>query len=199
MSEKWGFVPAWNSLLSREASEQNRAPRRVAASAKPSGRPFAGVSREAYCYAMARDEPMCRRSRSPRISHAVRRFPLPPWSWFVLAAAMAACGDSGARPAQVALPQSAEELAEGEAVFERFCVQCHGPAASGTDQGPPLVHRIYEPRHHSDYAFVLAIRQGVRAHHWRFGDMPPVAGLTPEQELRVIAYIRHLQREAGIF
>jgi mono/diheme cytochrome c family protein len=94
---------------------------------------------------------------------------------------------------------SAAELAEGEALFDRFCVQCHGAAASGTDHGPPLVHRVYEPRHHSDYAFRLAITHGVRAHHWRFGDMPPVPGITAEEAELVIGYIRHLQREAGIF
>jgi mono/diheme cytochrome c family protein len=123
--------------------------------------------------------------------------------WSIRAACLAllvagACGE-GADQAQVVLPADAGELAAGEAVFEQHCVACHGPAATGTEVGPPLVHRVYEPGHHSDYAFVLAIRQGVRAHHWRFGDMPPVPGLAPEQERLVIAYVRHLQREAGIF
>jgi mono/diheme cytochrome c family protein len=123
--------------------------------------------------------------------------------WLCLLSLVAGCGDADRPGAQVATRatqhMSAEDLAEGEALFNQFCVQCHGPAATGTAQGPPLVHRVYEPRHHSDFAFMLAIRQGVRAHHWRFGDMPPVEGITDEQAQRVIAYIRHLQQAAGIF
>ncbi|CAN5696369.1 hypothetical protein BH23GEM7_BH23GEM7_26060 [soil metagenome] len=90
------------------------------------------------------------------------------------------------------------DLAEGELLFHQFCAGCHGARAAGTEQGPPLVHRVYEPGHHGDYAFVRAITTGVRAHHWSFGDMPPVEGVEPEQIIRIIGYIRHLQREAGI-
>jgi mono/diheme cytochrome c family protein len=120
-----------------------------------------------------------------------------------LLAAATACDGAGQERAQlasrVALPANAEERARGEALYLRHCVQCHGPEASGTERGPPLVHRVYEPRHHSDYAFILAIRQGVRAHHWRFGDMPPVEGITDEEAWLVIAYLRDLQQAAGIF
>ncbi len=90
------------------------------------------------------------------------------------------------------------DLEEGERLFDRFCAACHGARASGTEQGPPLVHRVYEPGHHGDYAFVRAVTTGVRAHHWSFGDMPPVEEIEPEQIIKVIGYIRLLQREAGI-
>lgn len=117
--------------------------------------------------------------------------------------ALGGCGEvpgrDAAEAARHAEPPSETELAAGRAVYERFCIGCHGPEAAGTPQGPPLVHRVYEPRHHADYAFVLAIRQGVRAHHWRFGDMPPVEGISDEETRLVIAYVRHLQRQAGIF
>ena len=64
---------------------------------------------------------------------------------------------------------------------------------------PPLVHRIYEPSHHGDMAFVLAARNGVRAHHWPFGDMPPVGQPLTDGELAaIIAYVRELQRANGI-
>jgi mono/diheme cytochrome c family protein len=110
-----------------------------------------------------------------------------------------ACGD-GARPEIPERPPlSAEDLAAGAAVYEARCASCHGPEGTGSEVGPPLVHRVYEPRHHADFAFRLAIRQGVRAHHWRFGDMPPVPDLDDEQIGQVIGYIRHLQRQAGIF
>ncbi len=90
------------------------------------------------------------------------------------------------------------DLEEGERLFNQFCAGCHGQRGAGTEQGPPLVHRIYEPGHHGDYAFVRAVTTGVRAHHWSFGDMPPVEGVEPEQIIRIIGYVRRLQREAGI-
>ena len=58
--------------------------------------------------------------------------------------------------------------------FIQFCSECHGELAVGTDQGPPLVHDLYEPNHHADAAFVRAARRGRAQHHWNFGNMPPV-------------------------
>lgn len=89
-------------------------------------------------------------------------------------------------------------VADGALVFEQKCSGCHGREAKGTDKGPPLVHKIYEPSHHADMAFYLAVRQGVRSHHWPFGDMPPVPGVGDEEVARIIAYVRGLQRAAGI-
>jgi len=97
----------------------------------------------------------------------------------------------------LALPVPAE-FQHGEMLFERHCASCHGEKALGTEVGPPLVHIIYEPSHHADFAFYLAVTQGVRAHHWRFGDMPPVAGLEQEEISRITAYIRWLQQQVGI-
>jgi mono/diheme cytochrome c family protein len=99
---------------------------------------------------------------------------------------------SDARPLPV-------ELEEGEAKFNNFCSRCHGPQGQGTDFGPPLVHKIYEPNHHADMAFQRAAAQGVRAHHWKFGNMPKIDGVVPEDVSQIIAYIRWLQRQAGIF
>lgn len=90
------------------------------------------------------------------------------------------------------------ELAAGKRLFEAGCQQCHGPEASGTDKGPPLVHVVYEPNHHSDAAFQRAVALGSIAHHWTFGDMPPVPGVTPDQVAEITAYVRWLQRQAGI-
>ena len=48
-------------------------------------------------------------------------------------------------------------------------------------------------------AFVLAARNGVRAHHWPFGNMPPVEQPLTDGELAaIIAYVRELQRANGI-
>ncbi len=87
----------------------------------------------------------------------------------------------------------------GEALFNQKCAVCHGRQAAGSPQGPPLVHRYYEPGHHSDMSFLLAVRRGVRAHHWRFGNMPPVPGLSDTDVNEVIRYVRALQRAKGIF
>ena len=71
---------------------------------------------------------------------------------------------------------------------------CHGRHATGSDQGPPLVHRIYEPNHHADIAFRLAVRNGVRAHHWPFGNMAPVEGVSDEDAIKITRYVRELQK-----
>jgi len=93
---------------------------------------------------------------------------------------------------------SPPELAQGKTLFEQNCSVCHGPAGDGTEQGPPLVHIIYEPNHHADAAFILAARNGVRAHHWRFGDMAPLPGVTDVMVQEIVGYIRWLQRQVGI-
>lgn len=99
----------------------------------------------------------------------------------------------------IALPArfSAKAL-EGRSLFDGNCAVCHGAKAAGTDQGPPLIHRIYEPSHHADYAFQMAVRNGVRAHHWRFGNMPPVSGMTENQIGWITAYVREIQEANGI-
>lgn len=89
-------------------------------------------------------------------------------------------------------------LAEGEHRYDAACGPCHGPQGTGTDKGPPLVHRIYEPSHHSDAAFRIAAARGVRAHHWNFGNMPPVPEIDSAGIADVTAYVRWLQRQAGI-
>lgn len=87
----------------------------------------------------------------------------------------------------------------GQRAFDATCAACHGANATGKmGFGPPLVHKIYEPSHHGDMAFVLAVQNGVRAHHWRFGDMPAQSGLTKADVSAITAYVRELQRANGI-
>lgn len=102
--------------------------------------------------------------------------------------------------AQVSVPASLSETeAMGERAFVALCAVCHGTNAAGRDGiAPPLVHRIYHPGHHSDAAFHIAVQNGVRAHHWRFGNMPPIEGVTRADVETIIAYVRALQRENGI-
>lgn len=96
------------------------------------------------------------------------------------------------------LPPTPAEFIEGEQIYNDNCARCHGLYGRGTDLGPALVHRVYEPAHHGDAAFQLAVRSGVIAHHWRFGNMPPIPTVSPEQVDQVIGYIRWMQRQAGI-
>jgi mono/diheme cytochrome c family protein len=88
----------------------------------------------------------------------------------------------------------------GENAFNEKCAACHGINAVGQDGvAPPLVHVIYEPSHHGDEAFHRAVANGVQAHHWPFGNMPPIDGLTKADVDAVIAYIRALQRANDIY
>ena len=91
------------------------------------------------------------------------------------------------------------EHAAAEQLFNANCARCHGRLAAGTDVGPPLVHIYYEPNHHADIAFQRAVALGVRPHHWSYGPMPPVAGLGEDAVARITAYVRWLQRQAGIY
>lgn len=87
----------------------------------------------------------------------------------------------------------------GKTAFDAVCAACHGDSGAGRNgMGPPLIHKIYEPSHHGDESFQRAVAQGVRAHHWTFGNMPAVEGLTRSDVGAIVAYVRALQRANGI-
>jgi mono/diheme cytochrome c family protein len=104
-----------------------------------------------------------------------------------------------ASPVAVKVPAelSRQEQA-GKVVFDANCAQCHGANAAGTDHGPPLVHVLYNPGHHTNQAFFLAVKIGVRSHHWNFGDMPPQPQVSEEQLAAIVSYVRALQEANGI-
>ncbi|KAF0224647.1 MAG: putative cytochrome c class I [Rhodospirillaceae bacterium] len=101
-------------------------------------------------------------------------------------------------PPQLRVPELSRVAAAGKRAFDTNCAECHGPSGSGTDKGPPLIHRIYNPGHHADEAFYRAVRDGVRRHHWNFGDMPPQPQITKRQIDDIIAYVREIQMANGI-
>jgi len=108
-------------------------------------------------------------------------------------------GTPGAAIVEVTVPELTGNAVLGERAFNAYCVACHGQNAAGVEgSGPPLVHKIYEPSHHADFAFQLAVQQGVRAHHWRFGNMPPVEGITKAEVRSIVDYVRALQAANGI-
>lgn len=102
--------------------------------------------------------------------------------------------------ANVTVPATFSDDAQiGKNVFDGACAACHGENAAGQNGiAPPLVHKTYEPSHHGDQAFWSAAQNGVQSHHWNFGNMPPVDGLTKSDVNYIVAYVRELQRENGI-
>jgi len=106
----------------------------------------------------------------------------------------------GAPIAEVLVPAAfSSEAQMGERAFNAVCAVCHGANAAGINgTAPPLVHIFYESTHHGDAAFYSAAQNGVQAHHWKFGDMAPVTGLTKADIGNIVAYVRALQRENGI-
>ncbi len=102
-------------------------------------------------------------------------------------------------PVNVAVPAHLSQAAiQGQEIFVANCQKCHGPDAAGSEKGPPLVHRFYAPNHHADISFLRAAEFGVKAHHWQFGDMARVPGVSKDQVALVVQYVRELQRANGI-
>ena len=111
---------------------------------------------------------------------------------------LAACGAEPAADAGTGIPvQDPDLVAAGEPIYQANCASCHGTDLRGTDQGPSHLSVVYEPGHHGDIAFVLAARNGVRAHHWTFGDMAPIEGLSDEDLAAIVAFVREQQRING--
>jgi mono/diheme cytochrome c family protein len=101
---------------------------------------------------------------------------------------------------EVKIPDLTALQKQGEQTFNANCAKCHGADAAGqAGVAPPLIHKVYEPSHHGDAAIARAAKQGVQQHHWPFGNMPPVEGITDAQVAVITAYIRAVQRANGIY
>ncbi len=105
---------------------------------------------------------------------------------------------AGLVPDSIVVPQLTGLARQGEAAFNENCASCHGVKLAGTDKGPTLIHSLYRPNHHGDGAIAAAAMNGVQAHHWQFGNMPPVQGITPQKLTLIIAYIRAMQQANGV-
>lgn len=105
---------------------------------------------------------------------------------------------SGAVQAAIKIPELSAIGSQGKLAFEANCATCHGSNAAGTENGPPFIHNVYNPGHHSDDAFLLAAKRGVRSHHWRFGNMPPQPQVSDQEMAAIIRYVRELQEANGI-
>ncbi len=125
------------------------------------------------------------------------------WLWLLLSLFITACdrdrADKDANPLHLPPSGFQVDADQGKKLYQQNCQQCHGPAAKGSERGPALLDNTYRPAHHANLAFHLAVKNGVRAHHWQFGDMPPQPQVSPEQTAHIVQYIRQLQLDAGIF
>lgn len=108
--------------------------------------------------------------------------------------ALGACvvGSEGPIP-----PQDQNLVQAGADLYAMNCAECHGADLRGTAQGPSHLSVLYEPNHHADGAFLFAVTRGVQEHHWNFGDMPAVEGITPEDVEAITAFVRENQRIEG--
>ena len=101
-------------------------------------------------------------------------------------------------PENFVIPDLNNQQTSGQTAFGQYCQSCHGQYALGTNKGPTFMHAIYLPGHHGDGAFFQAATYGAQAHHWSFGDMPPVEGVSGDEVAAIIAYVRALQRANGM-
>lgn len=107
-----------------------------------------------------------------------------------------ACSDGGDSGSGIE-PQDPDLVATGSNLYAANCASCHGQDLRGTDQGPSHLSQVYEPNHHGDGAFLVAVLRGSPQHHWNFGSMPPIAGLSEEDVAAIVAFVREKQRVEG--
>ncbi len=98
----------------------------------------------------------------------------------------------------VKLPALSPMALSGQRAYDATCATCHGTYGVGTDKGPSFLNTIYNPGHHPDEAFSRAVRNGVRQHHWRFGDMPAQPSVSEEEIKQIVRYVREVQQANGI-
>jgi mono/diheme cytochrome c family protein len=90
-----------------------------------------------------------------------------------------------------------QPIIPGQVLYAENCASCHGQDLRGSNGGPSLLSIFYEPNHHTDASFRRAIETGSVQHHWTFGDMAPVEGLTEDDADAIIAYVRDVQESEG--
>ncbi len=115
-------------------------------------------------------------------------------SWFIV--------NGGAKQELVLVPVTVPELSQkaqaGRVSFNGTCAACHGQDGQGGKGGPPLIYPIYRPGHHADGAIRVAIKFGVKRHHWKFGTMPPQSKIGNDEIPGIIAFLRETQSANGV-
>ena len=111
---------------------------------------------------------------------------------------LGACSRAAGPPPTPVAPTPDTLLYDGRVLYTSNCARCHGGDLKGGPFGPPLLDAAYRPSEHPDATFARAVRDGVQPHHWNFGPMPPVDGLTDEQVKLITAFVRSEQQKVGI-
>ena len=93
--------------------------------------------------------------------------------------------------------ESPQSGAQGAELYQANCASCHGADLRGTELGPSQLSIVYEPSHHPDDSYRSAIANGVGQHHWNFGNMPALPGLSDTDVDEIIAFIRSEQERQG--
>jgi mono/diheme cytochrome c family protein len=89
------------------------------------------------------------------------------------------------------------ELRRGEAVFNTFCMSCHGRHGRGEGLGPALLDPRLGATRLSEDAFYRAIEQGIPQTHYHYGAMPAVKPVKRMDATQVYHYVRWLQARAA--
>ena len=110
-----------------------------------------------------------------------------------LTVGLAACGSEDGSSGAT----SGSSVDRGAEVYAESCASCHGADLRSTDKGPSPLSIVYEPNHHTDDSFRNAIANGAPQHHWPFGDMEPIEGLSDDDVEAVIAFVRAEQQRQG--
>ena len=90
-------------------------------------------------------------------------------------------------------------LGKGQLLYETYRSSCHGLQLNGSDKGPPLLHPYYKPSHHGDQSFYRAALQGAQQHHWEFGNMLPVEGMTAKKMDSLVPYVRYYKQQKKLY
>ncbi len=112
---------------------------------------------------------------------------------------LAGCGSSGEAPTSdaAATATAPAGAVDGAALYQAKCASCHGADLRGTSTGPSHLSLVYEPSHHGDDGFRSAIANGAQQHHWNFGNMAAIPGLSTNEVDAIIAYVRDVQVREG--
>ena len=87
----------------------------------------------------------------------------------------------------------------GKQAFDVECASLHGDNAVGNNGiTPQLKHKTHEPKHEGNESFYRVVAMAVRAHQWKFSNMPSIEEITWAHVKAIIAYVRELQRHNGI-
>lgn len=117
--------------------------------------------------------------------------------WWLASLALAVVACAGDPPRVEIQPQDPESVAAGSELYLARCAECHGADLRGTDRGPSHLSIVYQPDHHGDGAFLVAVMAGAVEHHWDFGPMPPIEGLDELDVDAIVAFVREQQRLEG--